>query len=113
MDVPVFVVTHTVPEKWAGDDSPFTFVTDGVESAVEQAKIVAGQKHVGVGAASIAQQCLKAGLLDEIQIELVPILLGAGVRLFEHLGVEPIELETPQVIETPAVTHLRFRIVKG
>jgi dihydrofolate reductase len=114
LDVPVFVVTHSVPEEWikAHRGAPFTFVTDGVESAVAQAKEVAGDKIVGVGAASIVQQCLKAGLLDEIQVELVPVLLGKGVRLFDYLGIEPIELERTMVIETPDVTHLRFRVVK-
>ncbi|MGD9891307.1 MAG: dihydrofolate reductase family protein [Dehalococcoidia bacterium] len=73
---------------------------------------IAGEKDIGVAAASIAQQCIKAGLLDEIHIDLVPILLGGGVRLFEHLGAGPIELEKIHMIETPAVTHLRFHIVK-
>ena len=75
LDVLTFVVTHTVLREWVYEGSPFTFVTDGVESAVEQAKAVAGDKDVGVSAASIAQQCLKAGLLDEIDIDLVPVLL--------------------------------------
>jgi dihydrofolate reductase len=112
VDVPVFVVTHTVPQEWVGEGSPFTFVTDGVESAVEQAKTVAGDKNVGVGAASIAQQCINAGLLDEIHIHLAPVLLGDGIRLFDHLGTEPIELESMRVVEAPGVTHLRFRVVK-
>ena len=112
LDVPVFVVTHTVPQEWVKEGSPFTFVTDGVESAFEQAKAVAGDKNVGVGAASIAQQCIKAGLLDEIQIHLVPVLLGGGVRLFDHLGTEQIELESTRVIEAAGVTHLTYRVVK-
>ena len=112
LDVTVFVVTHSVPQGWANDGSPFTFVTDGVESAVAQAKRAAGDKNVGVGAASIVQQCLRAGLLDEIQLDLVPVLLGAGVRLFENLGAEPVELERTSVVEAPGVTHLRFRVVK-
>lgn len=80
MDVPVFVVTHTIPDDWDIDGAPFTFVTDGVESAVEQAKEIAGEENVAVGAASLAQQCIEAGLLDEIHISLVPVLLGDGVR---------------------------------
>jgi dihydrofolate reductase len=111
-DVPVFVVTHTVPQEWVYEGSPFTFVTDGVESALEQAKQAAGAKDVGVGAASIAQQCIEAGLLNEIQIHLVPVLLNDGVRLFDHPGAEPIDLESMRVVETPGVTHLRFRVVK-
>jgi dihydrofolate reductase len=112
MDVPVVVVTHTIPQEWVKEGSPFTFVTDGVESAVERAKEIAGGKNVGVGGADIARQCLKAGLLDEIQIDLVPVLLGSGVRLFEHLGIEPVELERTKLIEAPGVTHLGFRVVK-
>jgi dihydrofolate reductase len=109
---PCFIVTHTVPQEWAKQGSPFTFVTDGVESAIRQAKNAAAGKNVAVSSANIAQQCIKAGLLDEIQIDLVPVLLGGGVRLFEHLGAAPIELESTGVIATPGVTHLKFRIVK-
>ena len=112
MGVPAFVVTHTVPQDWVYEGSPFTFVTDGVESAVEQARAVAGDKDVAVGSASIAQQCIRAGLLDEIHVDLVPVLLGDGVRLFDHLGPGPIELENPSVVEAPGVTHLTFRVVK-
>jgi dihydrofolate reductase len=112
LGVPTFVVTHTVPQEWVYDGSPFTFVTDGVESAVEQAKAAAGGKDVAVGAASIAQQCIKAGLLDQIHVDLVPVLLGGGVRLFDHLGAGPIELERTEVVEGAGVTHLTFRVVK-
>jgi dihydrofolate reductase len=112
LGVPTYVVTHTVPQEWVYEGSPFTFVTDGVESAVEQAKAIAGDKDVAVGAASIVQQCIRAGLLDEIHIDLVPVLLRDGVRLFDHLGAEPIELESTQVIEGAGVTHLTFRVVK-
>jgi dihydrofolate reductase len=112
LSVPTFVVTHTVPQEWVYEGSPFTFVTDGVESAVEQARAVAGDKDVAVGAASIVQQCIRAGLLDEIHVDLVPVLLGGGVRLFEHLGSTPIELESTRVIEAPGVTHLTFRVVR-
>jgi dihydrofolate reductase len=112
LDVPTFVVTHTVPQEWVYEESPFTFVTDGLESAVGQAKAVAGDKDVGVVGASIVQQCIRAGLLVEIHVDLVPVLLGGGVRLFEHLGTEPIELEGTRVIEGAGVTHLTFRVVK-
>jgi dihydrofolate reductase len=112
LGVPIFIVTHTVPQEWVTEESPFTFVTDGVESAIEQAKQVAGEKNVSVGGSKIVQQCLKAGLLDEIQIDLVPILLGVGIRLFENLGPEPIELESVGVIEGTGVTHLRFQVVR-
>src|SRR5919107_6219238 len=73
LGVPTFVVTHTVPEEWVYEGSPFTFVTDGVEGAVEQARAVAGDKAVAVVAASIVQQCIRAGLLDEIHVDLVPV----------------------------------------
>ncbi len=112
LGVPTFVLTHTVPQKWVYEGSPFTFVTDGIESAVEQAKALAGEKDVAVGAASIVQQCMRAGLLDEIHIDLVPVLLVGGVRLFDHLGRTPIELESTRVIEAPGVTHLTFRVLK-
>jgi dihydrofolate reductase len=111
LDVPVFVVTHTVPQELVSEGSPFTFVTDGLESAIEQAKAVAGDKDVGVIGASLVQQCIRAGLLDEIHVDLVPVLLGDGVRLFDHLGTQPIELESTQMIEGAGVTHLTFRVV--
>ena len=112
LGVPTFVVTHSVPQDWVYDGSPFTFVTEGVESAVEQAKAVAGEKDVAVGAASIVQQCIRAGLLDEIHIDLVPVLLGGGVRLFDNLGEGHVELERTQIIEAPDVTHMTFRVVR-
>ena len=111
-DAPHFVVTHTIPQEWVKPGSPFTFVTDGVESAVRQAKAAAGNKNVDLIGASIAQQCLKAGLLDEIQIDLAPVLLGGGVRLFDQLDTAPIELEPLAVVEGLGVTHLRYRVVK-
>lgn len=112
LNAPVFVLTHNVPEGWDYEGSPFTFVTDGVESAVEKAKAVAGDKNVAVGAASLAQQCLRAGILDEVHVDLVPVLLGGGVRFFDGLG-EQIELERTRLIEAPDVTHMTFRVVKG
>jgi len=111
-DAPYFVVTHTVPQEWVKPGSPFTFVTDGVESAVEKAKKAAGDKNIDLIGASIVQQCLKAGLLDEIQIDLAPVLLGGGVSLFGYLGTGPIELERIKVVEGVDVTHLLFRVVK-
>jgi dihydrofolate reductase len=113
LGVPTFVVTHReIPQEWVYEGSPFTFVTDGVESAVDKAREVAADKDVAVGAASIAQQCIRTGLLDEIHVDLVPVLLGDGVRLFDHLGAGPIELESTQVVEGTGVTHLTFRVVK-
>ncbi len=112
LDVPIVVLTHSVPDGWDYEGSPFTFVTDGVESAVEQARALAGEKDVAVGAASLVQQCLKAGLLDEVHVDIVSVLLGGGVRMFDNLGPEHIELERTQIIEAPDVTHMTFRVVK-
>ncbi len=108
-----FVLTHGAPERPARGEMRFTFVTDGIESAVERAKVAAGERNVAVGGgASIAQQCLKAGLVDEIQVHLVPALLGRGIRLFEHLGDGKIGLETTRVVDAPGVTHLMYRVVE-
>ncbi len=112
LDVPIVVLTHTVPEGWDYEGSPFTFVTDGVESAVRKARELAGVKDVAVGAASLVQQCLRAGLLDEVHVDVVPVLLGGGVRLFDNLGPEHIELERTETIEAPDVTHMTFRVVR-
>lgn len=111
-DAKYFVVTHTVPQEWVKPGSPFTFVTDGIESAVEKAKQAAGGKNVDLMGASIVQQCIKAGLLDEIQIDLASVLLGGGVSMFDYLGIGPIDLERIKVVEGVDVTHLLFRVVK-
>lgn len=109
---PCFVLTHNPPApETVRAPSVFTFVTDGIHSAVEQAKAAAGDKVVGVHGASAAQQCLAAGLLDEIQIHLAPVLLGSGTRLFEHLGGQ-FRLERTDVLDTPSATHLRFRVIR-
>ncbi|MFN8375622.1 MAG: dihydrofolate reductase family protein [Anaerolineae bacterium] len=113
LDVPVIVVTHSIPQEWANKkDSPFIFVTDGVESAIRKAREIAGDKGIGIGGANLTQQCLKLGLLDEIGVDLVPVLLGSGVRLFEQLGIEPVELECTRALPAPGVTHLSFRVLK-
>jgi dihydrofolate reductase len=110
--VPVFVLTHAEPED-APEGGVYTFVTDGIERALEQAKAAAGEKDVAVmGGAHIGQQYIAAGLVDEISIHLVPVLFGDGTRMFEHLGGEHIQLETAGVIEMPETTHLRFRVVE-
>jgi dihydrofolate reductase len=110
MGVPVVVVTHSVPEGWPREDGPFTFVTDGIEHAVETAKALAGDKVVGVNGGTIARQCLDAGLLDEIWVDLVPVLLGGGTPFFDQLKDVPVELEGPTVVEGTGVTHLRYRV---
>jgi dihydrofolate reductase len=112
--VPVFVLTHAPREplrKKGG--TTFTFVTDGIESALEQAKEAAGDRDVSVaGGANTIQQFLSAGLVDELQIHVVPLLLGGGIRLFDDQGNKQPELEGTTVVESPGVTHLRFRVVK-
>ncbi len=112
LGVPTFIVTHRVPQEWVREGSPFTFVTDGVASAITQARQAAGDKDVGVGGTTIVQQALLAGLIDNIRIHLAPVLLGAGIRLFDRLGPDPIALESTGVIEGTGVTHLQFRVVK-
>ncbi len=109
---PAFIVTHTIPQEWVKEGSPFTFVTDGVESAIYQAKKVAGDKDVVICTANILQQAIKAGLVDEIYVDLAPILIGDGVSLFDHLGTGPIDLECIRVIQTKDVTHLAYRVIK-
>jgi dihydrofolate reductase len=113
--VPIFVLTHTVPQtliKGQNEKLSITFVTNSIESAIEQAKAAAGDKYVAViGGADTAQQCINQGLLDEIQIGIVPIILGGGLRLFEHINKQ-IKLERMSVIESPDRIDLRFRVVK-
>jgi dihydrofolate reductase len=109
---PVFVVTHHEREPLVKQDTTFTFVTDGIERAVEQARGAAGEKAVGIaGGANVIQQCLDAGLLDELQLHLVPVLLGDGVRLFDHIDAAPRKLERTRLLESSTgVVHLTFRV---
>jgi dihydrofolate reductase len=111
---PVFVVTHAARAPLVKEGgTTYTFVTDGLEGALQQAQAAAGDKDVAVvGGANIVQQFLRAGLLDELQIHLVPVLLGDGRRLFEYLAAEHVVLEATRAIASPGVTHLRFRVVK-
>ena len=110
MGVPVIVVTHTIPDGWPRPDSTVSFATDGIESAIEQARAIAQGKVVALGSPSITQQCLDLGLLDRIQVSLVPLLLGEGIRFFENLASAPIELQGPTVSEGNGVTHLCYRV---
>jgi dihydrofolate reductase len=109
---PAFVVTHHPLPEWAGPGSPFTFVTDGVASAIRQAQAAAGGKDVVLCTASVLQQALRAGLVDELHLDVAPLVLGGGVRLFDHLGLVPVALECTRVVEAPKVTHLRYRVMK-
>jgi len=110
---PAFVVTHDVPEGWPRPGSTVEFVTDGIESAVARAKAAAGSKSVGVHGADTIQQCLNAGLLDEIQVDLAAVLLGDGVRLFDRLADTPVVLGDPKVVDGVGVTHLRYPVRAG
>jgi dihydrofolate reductase len=111
---PVFIVTHHPREPATKEGgTTFTFVTDGIESALERAREAAGGKDVRLaGGANIAQQYLKAGLVDEIQIHVAPVLLGDGARLFDNLGGAEVRLECTRAVEAPGVTHIRYRVVK-
>jgi dihydrofolate reductase len=108
---PVFVLTHRARDPCVRQGTTFTFVTDGIESAVEQARAAAGDKDVQVaGGADVIQQSLDAELLEELQIHLTPVLLGAGVRLFDRVDPGRVQLEPVRVVDSPAVTHLRYRV---
>lgn len=112
MDVPMVVVTHRIPEEWAHrEGTPFTFVSEGVPKAIEIAREIAGDKDVVVGAPSVTKECMRLGLLDEIHVDLVPVVLGGGVRLFEN-GRAPIHFEVTAASGTPWVTHLTYRVVR-
>jgi dihydrofolate reductase len=111
--IPIVVVTHSVPEDWvaAHPDAPFTFVTEGVERAIDVARGIAGDKYIGVNAGTIASQCLDLHLLDEVWLSLVPLVLGAGDPFFTGLGNAPFDLEGPlSIAPSGRVTHLRYRV---
>jgi dihydrofolate reductase len=110
--VPVFVLTHHAREtKVMQGGTSFNFVTDGIEAALEQARAAAQEKDILLaGGASVVQQYLKAGRLDELQIHVAPVLLGGGTSLFDQLGIVPLGLEATRMIASPSVTHLRFRV---
>jgi dihydrofolate reductase len=112
--VPVFILTHEAREEEVKKGgTTFTFVTDGIETALDQAKTAAGDKNVAIsGGANTIQQYLRAGLVDEMQIHVAPLLLGGGIRLFDNLGTDEVKLQNTGVIESPAVTHLKFRVLK-
>jgi len=110
---PAFVLTHQLPAGWPRPNSTVHFVTDGLASAVKQAKKAAGAKDVGVHGADTIQQLLNAGLLDEISVDIAAVLLGSGVRLFDHLAGTPALLGNPTVIQGVGVTHLRYPVRKA
>ena len=105
------ILTHKPPPTFPKGKSEIVFVTDGIESAVSKAKALAKNKHVGIGGASVAQQALKAGLVDELLLHIAPILLGEGVRLFEHLGDEAIRLRKISSLDVEDTSHLRYEVL--
>ena len=110
---PAFVVTHQVPDGWPRPGSTVHFVTDGIESAVSQARAAAAGKSVAVHGADTIQQLLNAGLLEEILVDVAPVLLGSGVRLFDHLAGTPAVLGNPTVVAGVGVTHLRYPVQRS
>jgi dihydrofolate reductase len=110
--MPVFVLTHHARETLVLGETSFVFVTDGIESAFEQARAAAGGKDIAVaGGATVVQQCLRAGLLDELQVHIAPVLLGDGVRLFAD--GEQARLEVLRVVDSPTVTHVKYRVLRS
>jgi dihydrofolate reductase len=110
MGVPTVVVTHSIPEGWPRPDSSMVFVTDGLDAAVAKAREIAGDKIVGVATPDITQQLINARLLDEISVNVAPVLLGEGIPFFANLAAAPVRLEGPTVVEGTGVTHLRYRV---
>jgi dihydrofolate reductase len=109
---PVFVLTHHPREPLTLSDTTFTFVTSGIQSALSQARAAAGDRDVVVGGGAKAiDQFLAAGLLDELELHVVPIILGGGERLFAGVGRE-VKLELVRAVEAPGVTHLKYRVVR-
>jgi dihydrofolate reductase len=112
IDVPIFVVTHEVPTE--GKWSPkVTFVTDGIERALELAQEAAGDKVISANGANPVQQLFRMKKVDQVQISVAPVLLGSGVRLFDHLGEYPIQLTQTRVLADERVTHLRYDVHYG
>jgi dihydrofolate reductase len=110
---PAFVLTHDIPAGWPRPNSTVHFVTDGIESAVKQAKTAATGKSVGVHGADTIQQLLNAGLLDEISVDIAAVFLGSGIRLFDRLAGTPFVLGNPIVTAGVGVTHLRYPVRKA
>jgi dihydrofolate reductase len=110
--MPVFVLTHRPHDVVVKGETTFTFVTDGIESAIAQARAAAGEKKVHImGGATIVQQALQAGLVDSVHLHIAPIILGEGTRLFDNL-THPIQLERTEIVESDFATHVRFRVLE-
>lgn len=112
-EVPIFVVSHNVPEKLARGKTAFTFITTSIKAALAEAKAAAQGKNVSVmGGAKVVQQYIQAGLIEEINLHLAPLLLVEGKCLFENIGSQPVELEALQTIRSEKITHLKYRVVR-
>ncbi|MFC9689352.1 dihydrofolate reductase family protein [Kribbella sp. NPDC056951] len=107
--LPVFVVTHRAPEEPVESETPFIFVTDGIESAIKQAQALAGDKRIGIGPGSTVGQAINAGLVDEIRVDLVPLILGSGTPMLSGI-TEQLDLQNPEVIVGQGVTHLIYSL---
>jgi dihydrofolate reductase len=108
---PVFVVSHSVPGGWPRPDSPTSFYADPM-AALEAARAAAGERDVAVATPTLTQQYLDAGVLDAISVALIPVLLGRGIRFFDHLATTPVRLGDPEVTEGKAVTHLTYEVLR-
>jgi dihydrofolate reductase len=109
---PVIVVTHSVPEGWPRENSAVSFDTAGIESAMATAEKIAGDNVIALGSPTIIQQCLALGLVDRVQVKLVPVLLGDGIRMFGPLATAPVELGNPAVCQGNGVTHLYYDVIR-
>jgi dihydrofolate reductase len=110
---PVIVVTHETPGGWPREGSTVSFVTGGIEAAMREAETVAGDGVIALGSPTIIQQCLNLGVVDRIQVKVVPVLLGSGIRLFGDLADGPLELDDPAVAEGNGVTHLYYAVPRA
>jgi dihydrofolate reductase len=109
MGVPVVVISHSVPVGWPRPDNLVRFASS-LADALDQARVIAGEKTIAIGSPAITQQLLNSGLLDGVRISLVPVFLGRGIRYFDNLSAAPIELDGPIVVEGNGVTHLSYRV---
>lgn len=106
---PVVVVTHSIPDGWPRDNSTVSFDTAGIQSAMATAAKIAGDKVIALGSPSVIQQCLALGMVDRVQVKVVPVLLGGGIRMFGTL-TDAVELSNPEVTEGNGVTHLYYNV---
>ncbi len=111
--IPVVILTHTPPAVCPQGKSEFLFISEGIRVAVARAKALAGEKRVAIGGASVAQQALQAGLVDEIYLHIAPIILGTGKRLFDLIGPRAIQLRHLDTLDTPDTQHVRYEVLRS